>query len=389
METINKFGLIRVNARQAIFAFVYIIFLMNFCINGYEFGTPVETVRISGLMLLLISLIQKRDRNKIVFIQGFLLIVTAVISIVRSDIITLSGSRIWNYIFCVVVFACVSSAYIEPKYFEVILKYYINFAFLLSVVVIIGYFIGFGVDNSGRASINFGDFFKDQNYLSAYFMPACSIKMYEILIEKKRSAMYIVFPISFLFAILIMGSRGSFLTAIAIAFFLILRLFLFEKNLVRKISSILLLLFGTAIVLMLFYDSPLFQRMTNFETYGSDVRLRLWAAGLSGFRNNIILGCGVGSASSYSWSMVGNAVHNCFIEILSDHGLIGAILILWIFLRLLLVKTKNKHLGIVFCISLFLPLFFLSGYSNMTFWMPMFLLQNFLTYLENKSGRSV
>ena len=266
-------------------------------------------------------------------------------------------------------------------------KWYIRFSFALTIIIILGYIFGFGIDDAGRASIKYGDFFKDQNYLAAYYMPAFAYKMYQVLLGKKRGIFDIAFIFSSVLSVLLMGSRGAFLTELLIIFLLVFKMLLSDKNLIRKIGLIILLIVGTIAIYIVFSSSPLFQRMTKFENYSSDVRLRLWIAGLNGFRNNIWLGSGIGSASTYSWALVGNAVHNCFIEILSDHGIIGALLILWSFIKILKVNRNRRLLTLVFFIGLFAPLFFLTGYSNMTFWMPMLFLQNFISYQEMLATR--
>lgn len=379
MDLKQKLFVIKVN-RQSVLVIAYIAFLINYILNGYEFGTPVETVLFSTTVVSICSLVQKRISSKGFYIQGALLIITAILSVSVSNVMSISGSRIWNYVFCVMVYVLISTTYIEPGSFRTILQWYLLVSSVLSIFVIIGYIFGFGIDTFGRASISYGEFFKDQNYLAAYYMPAFSYKMYQVIIEKKRNAIDIILLFFFVLSVLLMGSRGAFLTELLIMFIIVLNMLLFDRNIVRKFGLIILLIVGTIIIYFVFSRSPLFQRMTGFESYGSDVRLRLWMAGLSGFRNNIWLGSGIGSASMYSWSLIGNAVHNCFIEIISDHGIIGALLIIWSFLRMITVPKGKRLLVISFFIGLFGPLFFLTGYSNMTFWMPMFFLQNFISY---------
>lgn len=63
-----------------------------------------------------------------------------------------------------------------------------NFAFALSLLVIVGYIFGFGVDSYGRASIKFETFYKDQNYLSAYLMPPFAVNIYDVFFRVKIGA---------------------------------------------------------------------------------------------------------------------------------------------------------------------------------------------------------
>lgn len=382
-------GIIQFNIRQTVLIIAYIAFLFNYIINGYEFGTTVESVRYTLFLLLFVSLLQNRIRNIVIYIQGGLLILTALISSYCSDVISFSTSRVWQLILCIVVFISLSTIYIHPKSFEKIIIFYTNLALILAIIVVLGYFMKFGIDRYGRASINYGEFYKDQNYLSAYFMPAFAIKMYDVLIKKNKTMLNLIYPFFYLLASLLMGSRGTFLTAIIISFLILLKLLLFEKGIVRKVCMIILLMLGAGIAFIVLYDSSLFVRMTDFENYGSDIRILLWKAGLKGFWSHPLFGSGIGAASQYAWYYVGNAVHNSFIEILADQGIIGASIIIWIFLKILTVKSNDKFLILSFCAGLFLPLFFLTGYSNMTFWMPMFFMQNFLTYIKSKDANKI
>ena len=170
-----------------------------------------------------------------------------------------------------------------------------------------------------------------------------------------------------------MGSRGSFLTVLAIIACITGKMILTDQNLIRKAILLISLILAMFILYFELQSLPLFQRMTDFESYTSDVRIRLWRAGLNGFLNHPVLGSGIGAASEYSWALVGNAVHNSFIELIADQGIIGVIILGWIFLDILMTSKGNRFIIFILLIGLFLPLFFLTGYSNFTFWMPLIL----------------
>ena len=90
-----------------------------------------------------------------------------------------------------------------------------------------------------------------------------------------------------------------------------------------------------------------------------------------GFTSHPILGSGIGAASAYSWNIIGNAVHNCFIELLADQGIAGCIIAIWMYIDMMRIQRDCLPFMLLLMSAFFLPLFFLTGYSNLTFWMPM------------------
>lgn len=366
-----------------LFIYAYCLFLILFVFNGYEFGATFESMRIPLLILLVTSLFCRIEFDKMALIQVILLIVAALASTYMSAIINFTHSRIWTFSVCCLTYFWISCIKVKENNLRFIIDLYVRFSLFLVVWLIAGYFFGFGIDSYGRVSIDFGDFFKDQNYLSAFFVPSFAICFFRVIYFKGRKRLFnILQMIMTVFAVFTMGSRGSFLTLIVIVSLFVAKVILVDKNFTRKV--LLLLFLGTsAIVLYSGLQSlPLFQRMMGFENYGSDVRVRLWLAALIGFWEHPLIGSGIGAGSEYAWTVVGNATHNSFIELLSDQGIIGAVIVLWIFGRTFIRGGKNRFLIVVLIVAFFLPLFFLTGYSNFTFWMPMF----FVNFIANNIG---
>lgn len=360
---------------EQIFQFFFCVFLFFYLFNGYEFGATVESVFAPAILLLFSSLLVCQNFEIGSYLQAGVLAGLAVASTYFSDIINISQSRIMTFCFCCIMFAVVPGTRVSDNTCRKIISFYIKFSFLLVLLVVAGYLFGFGIDSYGRASINFGEFYKDQNYLSAYFIPAFAISFYGIIYSGKARLQKILYCSLTLFAIFVMGSRGSFLTILLIIVFVVTKMLLKDKNLKRKIVLLVLLFFGAFVLYTGLESLPLFQRMTGFESYGSDVRLRLWTAGLSGFLNHPVVGSGIGAASTYSWEIIGNAVHNSFIELLSDQGISGCLVLLYMYWDIFNTSKGNRFFIFILMISFFVPLFFLTGYSNFTFWMPMFFMK--------------
>ncbi|MCI8513119.1 MAG: O-antigen ligase family protein [Lachnospiraceae bacterium] len=355
---------------QEAFTFCFCFFLVLYIFNGYEFGAPFEYTIIPISIVFLVSLFTKHKYDVKSFLLVLLLILLGIVSTLSSNIINFTQSRVLTFSITCVVCIWIGDVYINEKYMNRILSFYVAFSFIIVAMIIAGYLFGFGVDSHGRASINYGDFFKDQNYLSAFFLPAFSIAFYRIIYSEKGKIRNSVFCILSLFAVFIMSSRGSFLTILLITAFVIGKMILVDKSIIKKVVLIGLLLVAVIVIYNFFQSLPMFQRMMNFESYGSDVRLRLWAAGFNGFFYSPLIGSGIGSASEYSWRLVGNAVHNSFIEFIADQGILGAVVVLLILLRIFMRKREKRFFISILMISFFVPLFFLTGYTNFTFWMP-------------------
>jgi len=357
------------------YQFSFYLFLVLFIFNGYEFGTIVERAFIPTILLILSTFIVQCKNIKKPFLQAAILSILAVVSTYFSNVINITQSRILTFCFCCFTFALVSCAKISRPTVKRIINFYVKFVFALIVIVLTGYLFKFGIDSFGRASINFGSFYKDQNYLSAFFMPAFAICFYGVINYQKRKIMNSI-QCGFTFlAVFFMGSRGSLLTLLLIIALVVAKLVLNDQGTIKKIGFACLLTVSVFAFYLGIQSSPLFQRMFNFETYSLDIRVRLWVAGLSGFYENYLLGSGIGAASAYAWSSVGNAVHNSFIEILSDQGILGSAVLLWMILDIIIKPRGSRFFLFILMVAFFVPLFFLSGYSNFTFWAPMFFMK--------------
>lgn len=364
-----------VSVKECLFQYAFYILLFCYIINNYEFGAILEKTIIPAAILLLIALTLPRDIEIKHYIQAAAMAFFAALSTYSSDTINFTQSRIFHVVFCIVMFAFVPGVNISSGTFKKIISFYVKFAFILSLLVIVGYIFGFGVDSYGRASIKFATFYKDQNYLSAYLMPPFAVNIYGIFYSDKDRSRKLIYCASTVIAVFIMGSRGSFLTILCICALVLAKVILKDGNWMRKAGLLILLGVSTAGFYFFFRNLPVFSRMTGFEGYGSDVRLRLWVAGLKGFTEHPFLGSGIGAASAYSWNIIGNAVHNCFIELLADQGIAGCIIAIWMYIDMLKIQRDCLPFAFLLMTAFFLPLFFLTGYSNLTFWMPMFFMK--------------
>ena len=70
--------------------------------------------------------------------------------------------------------------------------------------------------------------------------------------------------------------------------------------------------------------------------------------------------------------------------LLADQGIAGGVIAVWMYIDMLRIQREGFPFVFLLMTAFFLPLFFLTGYSNLTFWMPMF----FIKMVSNMSKRN-
>ena len=175
--------------------------------------------------------------------------------------------------------------------------------------------------------------------LLGYFLVLCAVPpIYILLIEKRdRTTKYIlyIYLIIVLFLILKTYSRGA---VISFMFFNII-IFIYNKNFKDKIVFLALFLIVSAYI----YNSHnhFFLRFTASELgQGTMIsRLKIWELGYSLFQGNPLLGIGPGMFNGY-YSYY--AMHNGYILILAESGILT--FILYIILWYLLISKKTTKI---------------------------------------------
>lgn len=173
-------------------------------------------------------------------------------------------------------------------------------------------------------------------------------------------------------AMLMLGSRGGLFGLLCGALFLVFLNNRFASN--NKVSQgkllapkVILLIAVFLFFIFPYLDQQTLQRLSTErikQDKGSD-RLLIWDIALTQFSNAPLLGMGVGSFQGVSKM----GVHNQFIIVLVESGIIGLVLFL-IPLIVLFKKTwKNKvSLLPAILIATFIVIFFLDAYNKKYFW---------------------
>lgn len=215
----------------------------------------------------------------------------------------------------------------------------------------------------------------DPNNQAAFLLMGVSISLYYLLNTKNRTSRFVLLIVILLvniYAMFLTGSRGGIASLVLV--FLILML-LSEKNdkLVSKqtiINCIIVLIFILVAYFLAksYLNKDIFDRLFDFSTYeGGSNRVDIWGNAIQIFMNNPLFGGGWGSYWGYNGYYI--VIHNTFLSILIDGGIIGSILFFLPVLFILISSMTQKYiLPVLVLVSGLAPSFFIDAINKRFFW---------------------
>ena len=245
------------------------------------------------------------------------------------------------------------------------------FSLLLCLILLFNYTFSIGISSAHRVSIQYAGIRKDSNYLSSFIVPSFGIFLYLGL--NKSETIYFIYGGIIFIALFLAGSRASFVTMLVVA----LIIFIYYIFLNKQISSIKKFLFTfllvIAVIIVYYYlsNSIIFARTTDFDNYDNNARLLIWNYALEAFYRNPLFGSGSMSGNYFSQMHVRWVTHSCYISLICAQGIIGALLVVNMWIGYSKVNKYNMIFNIIIMISFFFPLMFIDGYEGANFWVPM------------------
>lgn len=362
---------------------------------GKILDLPNLAVIVSGLLLICVFFFNRTISRKIIS-----LIVAAVIImlLVMISFVFNGGDSTLNYFSYFLCFGGVSI-------FLVSIKYDIEYLIKTLIRIYTCYIIFYVLFVRRTLLSRTGGAYWDEQIGRAYaFLPIILIAVILILYRKlftirKYEQIVMVFMgmLAFIFLIFDCGTRG---TLVSLALSVIILLIIKEKNVKR---NIIILGIGIAAVFILNYYQEILRVLQSvLDSYGIKIvaldkmiflmdlnsadngRTLLYEAARKYFYSSPIIGHGVG----YFEKMQGSYVHNIFLEILCEYGVIGMIFAggFLIFNFAILIRgeiSQTKIFGaFLFCISIPMLLF------NNTYWLvPQFWIYFFWTSSKYREMR--
>ena len=286
---------------------------------------------------------------------------------------------------------------------------FLNFWSVTILIVIFDSFIEFGF---GKNLLGYGDdiyagrivsFFKDEPIVGAYLLGFNFIIVgyyFEKFYKQNLKLKLILFLILFTLVgcIIITGERSNGIKAI-----IGLMIFLFLNNKISTKIKISIFLFGLIFTGLIISNSnylkirygqqlfsQLFDNSQRDQFIENNLYLKLYKSGFAIFKDNPIFGVGnknyrVITTKNLDTKINDNYVlnthpHQIYIELLSEHGLVGSIILLSIFfylifknLKIIILSRNSIQLGcFTYLIINFLPILpsgsFFNDFSSTLFW---------------------
>lgn len=205
----------------------------------------------------------------------------------------------------------------------------------------------------------------DPNNCCAFLLIGISLALYSMIYEKANIIIDIFVVVINGYAVLLTSSRSG---VISIGFITVIFLILPSHIINSNMKKYLLIILGIGLIIIIgikILPEENINRILAFDSYSDGSgRNELWRYAMELIRQRPLLGWGWGG---YYYPGVG--LHNTYISIWCDCGLIGLLLFLIPIISMCIQAIKNKNfLIIIILISGLLPSFFFDAINKRFFW---------------------
>ena len=345
---------------------------------------PITIIAGSGISLINILLIDlsfifliiyKKNfyflKNKSI-IYFFILYVYLIFNSFISIDYSIGVLRNLGFFRIIILFAAFNYFFQDEIFFKKVLKFWSLVIFIVLIDVFFESFtgknvLGFGEDYGKRIV----SFFKDEPVVGGYLNGFYLIIVGFLLNELKDNKNYLIIFLSivFIISILLTGERSNTIrAALGISIF-----FMLYKNLDIKKKIIIYLTTITLILILVFNLSYLKYRYFNqTSNLKNTIYFNLYESGFEVFKNNKLFGVGnknyrvetCNETNKKDKYICTTHPHQIYFEYLAEHGLIGSLIILLIFYKLIFskilstVREKNytKIGSLIYLVIVFTPI---------------------------------
>ncbi len=389
----------------------YFLFLFSFIPASIIIGPAISLVNILLIDISFIFLIfYKKDfkflSNKTIKLIILLCLYLVFNSIVAKDF-SISANRNFGFIRFGILFLAFNYFFYNKSFINRVLIVWITTLFILSLDTYIESFFGQNILGYGEEyGQRIVSFFKDEpivgGYINGFYLIIIGYLFY---INKNTSNKYkyiiLIFSIFFITAIILTGERSNAIKAVSgfVLFYFFTDFFKFKE----KIFSILLLilifvfLLNTSNFLKLRYGGQFFKPIISVFQVNNELNkqnkikdnlyIRLYQSGFEVFKKYPVFGVGnknyrveTCSNEKNSKYLCSTHPHQIYFEFLSEHGLVGSMILFFILFNLIFSKIRiiinsnnSLQLGcLIFLITSFIPLLpsgaFFADYNLTIFW---------------------
>ena len=357
---------------------IYSYFLILFSLIPVTIivGSAVSVVNILLIDLSFIILIIYNKnfnflKNKTI-IYFFILYIYLIFNSLISIDYTEGVLRNLGFLRIIILFVAFNYFFQYEIFFKKVFKFWSIIIFIVLIDVFIESFtgkniLGFG-DQYGQRIVSF---FKDEpivgGFLNGFYLIIIGFMLNEL--KDNKNYLTILLSVFFIISIILTGERSNTIRAVlGISIF-----FMLYKNLDIKKKIIIYLTMIVLILTLVFNVSYLKLRYFNQTSYlKNTIYFQLYESGFEVFKNNKLFGVGNKNYRVETCKEINRKdkyictthPHQIYFEFLSEHGLIGTLIILAIFYKLIFskilstIREKNyiKIGSLIYLILIFLPL---------------------------------
>lgn len=356
-----------------------VIYLSSFLLVQFSFniGFSLKPYMLVSILMILIFLgknktitIQKNRRMPYyeMFFVCFVIYATIRNSFAGDIMLGFKGSialcfSLFVYYFTFYCFKKISN--------EAVLKIIYKSGLLTVIIISIGFLLKderiFELD---RTVNRLRGYVQDPNFFALYFVLPLFISLFYSINHKKK----ILATGIFLIILFLTYSRAAYISILLAIIYL---LFIQRKNIYkfkRKIAASILIIFSLIAIL---YTIPATKHIVEMAVNNIDSRFSESASrgareflieiGVDTFKENPLFGVGMLNVRYYTTPFIrNNYLHNTFLEVFVEQGIVGGILYLGFFLSFVFQKCFNKYSKLLkaVIISQFMMIFFLTAVNN-------------------------
>ena len=397
------------------FLFLFAVIPVNMIIGSAASVFNILLIDISFIILVIIKKDFSFLKSKPIIYLLLLYIYLIFNSFISLDFST-GFLRNFGFLRMIILFVAFNYFFINEKFYEKIFKFWMLIIIIVLTDVYIESFTGknmFGFGNKNFPRIV--SFFKDEQIVGSFLNGFYLILLGFLFdnLKKKGDRIYIyVFTLVFLFSIIFTGERStSIKTFLGLTFFfLFLKEFSIKKKLILFLIIILFIIISilNSHFLQIRYINQINKVITKISSGpGQSIYFGIYTSGFEVFKNYKIFGVGnknyrveacenkvdygpTGKTRKYYCS---THPHQIYFELLSEHGIVGTFVFLFIFFKLifskisLIMRTSNYFkLGtFAYMMFTFLPLLPSGSFFN-NFLLTIFMINLSIFYALDKSS---
>lgn len=212
----------------------------------------------------------------------------------------------------------------------------------------------------------------DPNNQAIYILMGISIAIYYLMYRRKYTIPSLITLFVNSVSLFMTGSRGGLVSLIVIAGFVLF--FNADRKGVASIITKLLCFAGGIFIVIValkkYIPVDIFMRLTDISTYeGGSNRTDIWLNGLKLLCEDLNMLFGAGWGSYFSYNGFNSAMHNTYLAMLCDVGILGFLLFFFpIFKKIAWCMKRKEYMPVLLLLSVFCPSFFIDSVNKRFFW---------------------